>query len=235
MRLVRDFPEVTVRFPALALVFVALLASCSSPAQPTVTPSSVTTPASPASVNPLTGMWIGTAQAVTCSGYYCSPWVPYPLPPKPFSISVIEHAGRLTALLDIEAWVHLQIELAGEPRADGSVVFSGSARPPEVSLTGTSDMSRFEVRLDPATGLAGNFAYTLLWPIGSTDVTGRIVSAKRTLVSPLEGCDGWTANGRGCFGGAWKGEFRVTGVERCEGSYCKGGNVEPSGTHADRE
>lgn len=104
------------RPPVSLLAFVVLLASCSSPAQPTVpTPPVTTTPTTPASAHPLAGMWIGTAQAETCSGYHCSPWVPYPLPPRPFSISVIEQGGRLAALLDIEAWVHIQIELAGEP------------------------------------------------------------------------------------------------------------------------
>lgn len=222
----------TVRLSALVLALVALV-SCGSPAQPSAAPPPVpTTPVAPAAVHPLTGMWIGTAQAVTCSGYYCSPWVPYPLPPKPFSISVIEQGGRLTALLDIDVWVHLQMELTGAPAADGSVVFSGSARPPQASRTGTSDMHRFEVRLNPATGLAGDFAYTLLWSLGPTDVTGRIVSAERNRGSPTEGCDGWTASGKGCFQGQWSGAFLVTAVERCEGgSLCTGGNVEIGADH----
>jgi hypothetical protein len=196
------------------------LTGCSSPSQPATT-STVESPGAP-SAHPLAGLWVGTGQALSCSGPTCSSWVTYPMPPRPFTLSVLENAGRFTALLDIEVIGHLQLELTGQPQADGSVLFSGSARPPAQQMTGTADMHRFEVKLDPVSGLAGDFAYSVLWPTGTSDVSGRIVSAKRTLVSPREGCGAWTQGGRGCFGGSWNGGFIITSVDRCDGgSICK--------------
>ena len=190
-----------------ALTTLVAVAACSSPAQPTAsqaTPSS--RPGQP--INLLVGTWTGQAQALTCAGTACSLWIPYPLPPEYFSLTVIPDGEALRGLLDLRADGDIVVELTGAARPDGSALFAGSARPPAGFHSQTADVEALEIKLDPTSGLTGSYTYSLLWNTGTSVMTGRILSAERRPAGPAFS-----------FAGTWEGDFSVTSVQSCENCF----------------
>jgi hypothetical protein len=199
------------RVGALVLVGILATCGCDSPARPTSTPAGSVVQGPLPVASDLEGMWVGTAQLLTCAGPACTSSISQPEPPRRFSLTVLDERPGFVALLDLDVRVHLVLEVIGTQGPDGLVTFKGSLRP--VNLSQTADVDAFEVRLDPATGLSGTFTYRLLWPSGTTTVTGRIVSAERRLLSSLRD-----------FGGQWSGDFVVTDLQQCVGPCMKVGS-----------
>jgi hypothetical protein len=190
------------RILAISVLLVVTACGRSPSSTPTLPTPVVVAPARDA----LVGMWTGTAQVLTCAGRACSPWVTQPEPPRRFSLTVIEDAGQYVALLDLDVRVHFVLEVAGTRQPDGTIRFTGSHDDP-IGSTRDVDVDAFDVRIDPLTGLAGEFTYRLHWNTGPSEITGRIVEATRRSIESIRN-----------FDGVWIGQFVTTAIRRCDGT-----------------